>query len=372
MKLTANNRAAVLVHFLHKYLIWLIILSYIAAALLPQMGLWIRRVDLGSILPIGNVKASLPPLMLGMLLFNAGMGVSIAELRNARHKAPIIVAGVFGNIAAPLAMIVVISLTMTLWHDQEEVQQLLVGLALVAAMPIAGASTAWAQNASGSLVLSLGLVLLTTLLSPLTTPIILHAVGFLTTGDYSEDLHELASGEAAAFLGTWVILPSFLGIACRRFMGDQNFARVTPFVKLSNFLVLVLLNYSNATLVLPEVVSTPDADFLLAVGAVVSLLCVAGFGCGFLLSRVLRANRSETASLMFGLGMNNNGSGLVLASIALIDHPQVMLPIILYNLVQHLFASTVDFGLLRLGTQNASDGGYARSAPKSRATRSAG
>jgi BASS family bile acid:Na+ symporter len=40
--------------------------------------------------------------------------------------------------------------------------------------------------------------------------------------------------------------------------------------------------------------------------------------------------------------MNNNGTGLVLASVALADHPQTMLPIIFYNLVQHLVASVVD------------------------------
>ncbi len=45
---------------------------------------------------------------------------------------------------------------------------------------------------------------------------------------------------------------------------------------------------------------------------------------------------------MFGLGMNNNGTGLVLASMALADHPRVMLPIIFYNLVQHLIAGIVD------------------------------
>ena len=46
---------------------------------------------------------------------------------------------------------------------------------------------------------------------------------------------------------------------------------------------------------------------------------------------------------MFGLGMNNNGTGLVLASMALADHPQVLLPIIFYNLVQHLVAGMVDY-----------------------------
>jgi len=50
---------------------------------------------------------------------------------------------------------------------------------------------------------------------------------------------------------------------------------------------------------------------------------------------------------MFGLGMNNNGTGLVLASLALADHPRVLLPILFYNLVQHLVAGGVDFALIR-------------------------
>ncbi len=353
MKPTRSDLAATLVYVIHKYFIWAIVSSYIVAALLPRFGLWIREFDVALLIAAqGKVNLSLPPLMLAMLVFNAGLGVSLNELRSAPRKAFMMIAGLFGNLAAPLTMIVMVSLTMRLWHNQDEVQQLLVGLALVAAMPIAGASTAWAQNASGSLVLSLGLVLLTTLLSPLTTPLILHAVGFLTTGDYSEDLHELASGEAATFLGAWVILPSLLGIVSRQLMNERLFVRVTPYVKLANFLILVLLNYSNATLVLPKVVSLPDPDFLFAVIVIVSALCVAGFGCGFLLSRALRANRSETASLMFALGMNNNGAGLVLASMALVDHPQVMLPIIFYNLVQHLFASLVDLWLLRVGLRS--------------------
>ncbi len=49
---------------------------------------------------------------------------------------------------------------------------------------------------------------------------------------------------------------------------------------------------------------------------------------------------------MFGLGRNNNGTGLVLASIALGSQPLVMLPTIVYNLVQHLIAGGVD-ALLR-------------------------
>jgi BASS family bile acid:Na+ symporter len=40
--------------------------------------------------------------------------------------------------------------------------------------------------------------------------------------------------------------------------------------------------------------------------------------------------------------MNNNGAGLVLASLALAEHPRAMLPIIFYNLTQHLVAGVVN------------------------------
>lgn len=44
---------------------------------------------------------------------------------------------------------------------------------------------------------------------------------------------------------------------------------------------------------------------------------------------------------VYGLGTNNNGTGLVLASLALAVYPRVMVPIIFYNLVQHLLAGGV-------------------------------
>ena len=145
---------------------------------------------------------------------------------------------------------------MRLWHDPDEVQQILTGLALVAAMPIAGASTAWAQNANGNLALSLGLILLTTLCSPALTPIVLHAVGFMTTGDYSEDLHELAENGAGAFSRDTGYPSVPVRHVCASYPGRKTRrADFSLFRKLGNFGVLALLNYSNASLSLPGIVS---------------------------------------------------------------------------------------------------------------------
>ena len=154
---------------------------------------------------------------------------------------------------------------MDAWHNPDEVQNILVGLALVASMPIAGSSTAWSQNADGDLALSLGLVLGSTLLSPLTTPLALHAVGFMARGDYAADLHELAAGGAGAFLAVGVILPSLLGIAIRQAAGESRVAAAKPALKLVNIVVLLFLNYSNASASLPQAIARPDPDFLAAI-----------------------------------------------------------------------------------------------------------
>jgi len=328
------NTFARISHFVHAQFIWLLIGSYIVAAFFPTLGLSIRSMSLGTI--------SLPMMMLGFLLFNAGMGVELSSLKNLRNDPLPLVFGLLANLLIPIAYIFMVMLTMKFWHNPEEVQHILVGLALVASMPIAGSSTAWSQNANGNLALSLGLVLGSTFLSPLTTPVALHSVSFMTTGDYSEDLHELAGSATGWFLLISVIVPSILGIACRQLLGKQLIASSKSNLKLVNSAILLLLNYSNASVSLPQAISNPDSDFLVATLVITLLLCVVAFFAGWVISYLRTSDQSDQIALMFGLGMNNNGTGLVLASMALADHPQVLLPIIFYNLVQHLVAGMVD------------------------------
>lgn len=346
--LLAIGRAADLVGIIQKHFIWAIVLSYVVAAIRPELGLWLRQVDLCNLHQVSaGTSCFLPSIMLGLILFNAGVGVKTYELRHLLHKPIVLVGGIFGNLATPLLFIVTISFVMQLWHNPVEVQQILVGLALVASMPIAGASTAWVQNADGDLALSLGLVLMTTVLSPFTSPAVLHTVGFVTTGDYSEDLHELAANGIVVFLAIWVLLPSILGIICRWSLGEHRIASIIPYVKIVNYSILIVLNYSNASLTLPGILSNPDIDFLVVTLVIVGCLCIAAFISGYVVALGCKVDDRERISLVFGLGMNNNGTGLVLASLALSDHPEVMLPVIFYNLIQHLVAVIVDISVFR-------------------------
>jgi BASS family bile acid:Na+ symporter len=230
---------------------------------------------------------------------------------------------------------------MRLWYEPEEAQHILVGLALVAAMPIAGASTAWAQNSNGNLALSLGLVLSSTVLSPVITPVALYVFGEMASEEYETVLHDLAAYGSGAFLGFWVVLPSMLGLSVRLAVPEVRLTAVIPFIKLSNAIVLLLLNYSNASVSLPQAVADRDYDFLAVTLGLTTGLCVAAFASGYELSRLFKVDQAERISLVYGLGMNNNGTGLVLASLVLASYPQVMVPIIFYNLVQHLVAGSL-------------------------------
>ena len=178
----------------------------------------------------------------------------------------------------------------------------------------------------------------------LTLPVVMLAFLLLNaglgvqTGELTTLLRQplvLSAGLAANLLA--------LGIVARRTVGDAGITSAGPFLRLLNSINLLLLNYANAAVSLPQMIADPDWDFLAVVLIIVLGLCVLAFAAGWLLGRWLKVDPPQQVSLTFGLGMNNNGTGLVLASLALANHPRVLLPIIFYNLVQHFVAGCVDF-----------------------------
>src|SRR3974377_1834310 len=88
-----------ILHFIHKHFIWIIVSSYIVAAILPDLGLFMRRIELGSVdILRTKVSVSLPPAMLAFLLFNAGLGIRANELADLKRKPSLLVAGAAGNL----------------------------------------------------------------------------------------------------------------------------------------------------------------------------------------------------------------------------------------------------------------------------------
>lgn len=333
--------------FLHKRLLQLILLSYGLAAVLPGPGLWLKEVNLLELVHLGGpIAATTPKLLLWLLLFNAGMRARTDRIGRLGRRPGMILAGLAANMIVPLAFLALMVPALGVWHNPNEAAVVLVGLALVSSMPIAGSSTGWAQAADGDMALSLGLVLGSTLLSPLTTPALLRTLGAIAPSHYGEELQRLADSDTGAFLFAWVLIPSVLGMAARAVMGEDHTQRVERRLKIVAPVTLLILCYANASSCLPQALAKPDWDFLGIIMAFVAGLCTLTFAAGHVIGRLAGADRAQRVALMFGLGMNNNGTGLVLASLTMGSQPLVMLPIIVYNLVQHLVAGGVN-ALLR-------------------------
>lgn len=346
-----------LADFLHRHLLGLLVAAYVMAGMVPAAGTWVRSASLGRADICGHsVQASLPALLLSLLLFNAGLGVEPGRLRSLFNRSGVLAVGLIANVFVPLGFILGVSVTLALWHNPAEVQCILVGLALIAAMPIAGSSTAWAQNSNGDLALSLGLVVGSTVLSPLTTPAVLHAVGWVAEGTFADCLRQMASGGTSSFLVAFVLVPSVSGIIARCVIREAALRAVKPAVKVLNTGVLLTLCYANASVALPKTFATPDWDFLGVMLVIVTALCVIGFLTGLVVASWFGTDAGQRASLMFGLGMTNNGTGMVVATTALLHLPDVMLPVIFYNLVQHVVAGVFDGCLGRRRIRLASQG----------------
>ena len=105
------------------------------------------------------------------------------------------------TVLVPVLVVFTAAPLLPLWHDPVEAGDVLGGLAVVAAMPVAGSSAGWARAADGNCALSLGLVLLSTLLSPLTTPLAFGAAAVIVPGATGDVLDRLAgTGGAGAFV----------------------------------------------------------------------------------------------------------------------------------------------------------------------------
>lgn len=328
---------------LYGNLIWWLLVAYALAAAFPSAGRWICAADLGRVPGLaGTQDLALPKVLLALLLFNAGLGVRPSHWTQLRRDKRVLLFGLAANYGVPLLFLAASGALLTwLWPEPTEAYKLVIALAIVAAMPVAGSSTAWAQHANGNLALSLGLVIGSTLLAPLTLGWMVHAVDGLAIGEYREPLKLLLSSDLGTFLGMWVLLPSCLGLLCRAITSSAWTEGALPYLKIGNAVILLVLNYANASLSLPQALRSPDPTFLLMTVGTALGMCTLAFSAGYVVARLLRADEAATVSLVYGQGMNNTGAGLVLASLILTPYPRVMVPIVLYTLIQHLLAGGV-------------------------------
>ncbi|WP_157878950.1 bile acid:sodium symporter [Streptomyces sp. CT34] len=349
-----------------RHLTWAMPVAYVSAAVLPQAGQWARHLPCGTLpLPGGRGTLTAQGLLLAWVLFTAALQVRVRELTVLLRRPGLLVAGTAANTALPLLILALLAGAFLLLPDADGGSGLLTGLAMIAAMPVAGGATVWGSRAGGNQTLVVGLVMSSTLLSPLTIPLTLAGASAVTSGNYSAALGRMAQVAGGAVAAAGVVAPCLLGLAVRAVLPGRFATAALPWLKLLALGAALALTYVNASGAFADIIARPRPALLALATLAAAAMCTASFLLGWCLARALRAAHADAVALTFTSGMNNSSAGAVLATTRFPDHPHVLLPILAYSLLQKVLAGVADSTL-------AGRGGNRKSGPDAPADRPGG
>lgn len=339
-----RDRITRISEWIHHHFLLLLAGTYCLAAVWPEPGLMIRRHSWNA--PYGD-DVTVPIVLLALLLFCAAAVVQWQHVTQLLKEPLTLVLGVLAVWLMPSLYVSVVAWALSAMLREAHMSGLLVGLALVAAMPVANSSVAWTQNSRGDIALGLGMIVLTILLSPVATPQVLNLMGLSLSEQETRQCQELVARFSGTFFILWVILPSLVGVAVNRWVGQERIEENRPRLRLVSSLVLLTLNYTNASLAMPQLLKRAAPQTLLLAALLAISLQIIGVLVGWAVSAQAGLRRESTVALMYAFSMKHTGLALVLAGEVLQDEPRVILVIVLATLLQHILAGIVASWLAR-------------------------
>ncbi|MEU0048789.1 bile acid:sodium symporter [Streptomyces sp. NPDC006184] len=318
-----------------------VVLSYTAALVLPGPGLWLRRTHTLPLGPLLHLPLSTAPCLLSLVLFSAGLQVPVRDMGRVLRRPGALLAGLALHLAIPLLIIPLLAFLLHRSPDTDGGSGLVTAMILIVAMPVAAGATVWTGKGGGDQPTMVGLVLASTLLSPLTTPLVIQLLSPLLRGGYAGSLAATGHTAGGGFPLAGVVLPCAAGILLRLALPPcwlDRMVGVTVPVALAGSLVLTYVNASGA---LGSFVARPRPLLLGAALVVATLVCLLSFALGRCAARLLRLDPSSASSLTLACGMNNSSASAVLITTVLPDKPHLLLPVLAYGLLQKTAANRV-------------------------------
>ena len=330
----------------HRHFLWLLLACYLLAAVMPKPGVALRQL---SIPRSGGHDITAPLVMLAVLLFCGALSVRFTQVRELLQRPTVLFVAVATAWLGGATFASLMGLAVPLLVGETLAAGTMLGLALVAAMPVANSSVGWSQHSDGNVALSLGLVVLTILLSPVVTPQLLRYMGLLLSEQETAQCEILVTRFSGTFFIVWVILPALSGMAIAWLAGPRQIARAKPWIRIVSGLNLLLLNYVNASLAMPGIVSSASIWTVVVPVVLAAALCLVGILLAWVVTRLMSLPSSSWIALNFGFSMKHTGLALVLAGTVLGDEPKAIFMIIVATLAQHVMAGAADWYLHRFG-----------------------
>lgn len=201
------------------------------------------------------------------------------------------------------------------------------GLVLAFVIPTGVSSFVWVASFRGNTALTLSIILLDTLLSPLIVP---YSLYILVGASVHIDVWSMMSG-----LFWMIVLPSIIGMAWQQWSGgrakEQWGPKLAPLSKLGLASVIML----NSAVVAPFFNHVTWR--LLWIVLVVFVLAASGYVLGWVASKIMGYDRGTMITMTLNSGMRNISAGAVLAMNYFL--PAVALPVVCCMLFQQILAS---------------------------------
>ncbi|MET8690356.1 bile acid:sodium symporter [Streptomyces sp. NPDC004732] len=319
-----------------------IVLAYAAALLLPGPGLWLRRPHALALGDPGDLPLPTAQLLLSLVLFSAGLQVPVRALGALLRRPTALLAGLVLHLAIPLLAIPAVAFLLHQTPDADGGSGLITAMILIVAMPVAAGATVWTgKGDGGDQPTMVGLVLVSTLLSPLTIPLLISTLQPLLSGEYAHVFTRAGHPTHGGFALVGVVLPCATGILFRLALPEPWLTRALGVVGPCALAGSLLLTYVNASGALGTFLARPRPLLLAAALTVATLVCLLSFALGHGAARLLRLEAPAASSLTLACGMNNSSASAVLLTTTLPDKPHLLLPVLAYGLLQKTAASRV-------------------------------
>lgn len=259
--------------------------------------------------------------LFAFVTFSGALGMKASDFTYLRRKpAPVALAIACSHIIMPL---VVYCLGSIMFQDRKDT---VTGFILLYSNPTAVVSYIWCSIYMGNEILSLSLILLSTILAPVITPL---AVKILTATDVQID----TTGMMISLL-YMVVIPSICGVLINTITKGKAESDVNPYLK----------PFTKVALILVSIINTSQVSGQLSIGLslfeilIVNVgLAFFGFYLGYFMARMFRLSEQDVVSLSYSVGLRNISAALVLA--VSFFPPDSSIPVLIGITIQQVIAS---------------------------------
>ena len=279
----------------------IILLSSIAAFFMPELFIW---------------SVSYTATFLAVIMFGMGLTISAEDFKAVITAPKALLCGCIAQFTIMPALAWVLARAFNLPAD------LAVGVILVGCCPGGTASNVITYLAKGDVALSVGMTIVSTLLAPIMTPLLVYWLA----GSWVE----VSFWAMMLSVIKIVIVPILIGIVLRYFAEGlvNRAAAVCPLVSTAGIVLIV------------SGIIAANAGKILDSGLLTMLLVVlhsgAGLLLGLLVARMLKISHARATAVSIEVGLQNSGLAVALASVHFAMNPLATLPGALFSTWQNI------------------------------------